>query len=344
MTPVEDVNVTRSAAEDMSFPRRLHHRHHPEAVHYSFQSTQRIHLGDDDVGAHAFGAHGDALAAPAVAAHHEVLAGQQHVGGADDTVNGALARAIAVIEEVLRHRIVDRDDRELELTLRRHGPQPDHAGSRLFCAAHHVVQQFAALHVQHGDQVHAVVHGEVRTAVEHAVQVRVVLVRRFTLDGVHRHLVMDDQRRSHIILSAQRVAGAQRSLRPARQQHTHEIRRLRRHVHGRANTNSLERLLLAEPLLQQIQNRHLPGGPLHAEAPLVCQADIGHIIASFFDCITHGLLPLLNRMFYTQRMPISIQPALSFGKLVASRKILADSPQAARRLIFHARRTPTPSQ
>ena len=66
--------------------RGLGHRHHPEAVHDRFQRLQRVDLGDDHVAAQPLGPHGDAAAAPAVAGHHDRLARDQHVGGADDAV------------------------------------------------------------------------------------------------------------------------------------------------------------------------------------------------------------------------------------------------------------------
>ena len=98
---VEDVHVAGRAAEDVADLGRLQHRHDAEAVHDRLQRLERVDFGDDDVGAHALGAHGNALAAPAVAADDEILARQQDVGGADDAVDGALAGAVAVVEEVL---------------------------------------------------------------------------------------------------------------------------------------------------------------------------------------------------------------------------------------------------
>ena len=67
--------------------------------------------------------------------HHEILACQQHVRRADDAIQGGLARAIAVVEEMLGHGIVDGDDRELKHPIRRHGAQTDDAGGGLFRAA-----------------------------------------------------------------------------------------------------------------------------------------------------------------------------------------------------------------
>src|SRR2546430_6124876 len=60
---------------------------------------------------HPVRSHGEAAAAPAVAANHKNLTGQQDVRGPDDAVERALTGAIAVVEEVLGHGLVDRHDR-----------------------------------------------------------------------------------------------------------------------------------------------------------------------------------------------------------------------------------------
>ena len=56
---------------------RLGHRHDLEAVHRRLERLDRIDFGDDDDGAHAAGPHGEAPAAPAVAGHDDLRAGQQ---------------------------------------------------------------------------------------------------------------------------------------------------------------------------------------------------------------------------------------------------------------------------
>ena len=93
-------------------------------------------------------------------------------------------------------------------------------------------EQVAALGVQHGHQVHAVVHGDVGLDVEHAVEVAVVLLDALALDGVDGHLVVGDERRGDVVLGAQRVAGAEGDLGAAGQQHAHEVGGFGGDVHG----------------------------------------------------------------------------------------------------------------
>ena len=86
----------------------------------------------------------DAATDPAVAADDELLAGEQHVRRADDPVDRRLARAVAVVEHVLRHRLVDGDDREAELALGLERLQADDAGRRLLGAGDDVAELLAA--------------------------------------------------------------------------------------------------------------------------------------------------------------------------------------------------------
>ena len=114
----DDVLVAGRGAEDVADLRGLAIGMHLEAVHHGLERPQRIDLGDDHVRAHAVGARGDAATDPAVAGDDEPLAGEQDVRRADDPVDRRLAGAVAVVEHVLRHRLVDGDDREAELALR----------------------------------------------------------------------------------------------------------------------------------------------------------------------------------------------------------------------------------
>jgi hypothetical protein len=83
---VNDVTVAGYGNEYVTLGGSLLDGHHTEAVHYRFDGSDRIDLGDDHVGAHAASAHGHAASAPAVADHDEGAAGQQDVSGPDHPV------------------------------------------------------------------------------------------------------------------------------------------------------------------------------------------------------------------------------------------------------------------
>ena len=88
---------------------------------------------------------GDAAAAPAVAGDDELAAREQLVRRADDPVDRGLAGAVAVVEEVLRLRLVDGDDREAERPVALERLQADDARGRLLGAADDVAQLLAAV-------------------------------------------------------------------------------------------------------------------------------------------------------------------------------------------------------
>jgi len=97
----------RHRDEEIAACGRLERRHHLEAVHARLERTHRVDLAHDHGRAGTAGSRGDALAGPAVADDHEGVAGEQHVGGAQDAVQRGLAGAVAVVECPLRDRLVD---------------------------------------------------------------------------------------------------------------------------------------------------------------------------------------------------------------------------------------------
>ena len=100
-----------------------------------------IDFGDDHVGAESLGAHGHAASAPAVAGDHDLEAGDQKVGGANDAVNRGLAGAVAIVEEMLGFGIVHGNDGIFQRAVFRHGAETNHAGGGFLGAADHAVNQ-----------------------------------------------------------------------------------------------------------------------------------------------------------------------------------------------------------
>ena len=69
--------------------------------------------------------------------------------------------------------------------------------------------QILALGEQHGDQVGAVVHGDLRLVVEQPLQVRVIGVVVLALDGVTSGCCNPCTRRGDIVLGGERIGGAE---------------------------------------------------------------------------------------------------------------------------------------
>ena len=203
----------------------------------------------------------DASARPAVAADHEALAGEEDVRRADDPVDRRLTRAVAVVEEVLRPRLVDGDHREAELAVALERLQPDDARRRLLGARDHVAELLAAMRVEDADHVGAVVHRQVRAVVDGRLDVAVVGVVVLALDRVDRDAVLLDERRRDIVLRRERVRRAEDDVRAARVERAREVRRLRRHVQAGRDPVPRQRLLALEALADRGEHRHLPVRP-----------------------------------------------------------------------------------
>src|ERR1043166_9577806 len=114
MLAVDDVAVAGHRDKEIADLRGFLHRKNAETVHDGLDSFDRVDLGYDNIRTHSAGTHRNALSAPAVSNDDERFAGEQNVGRANDAVERRLARAVAVIEEMLRLRVVDRDGREVE--------------------------------------------------------------------------------------------------------------------------------------------------------------------------------------------------------------------------------------
>ena len=271
--------VAGGGAEDVADLGGLLHRHHLEAVHRRLERAHRIDLGDDHVRAHAACARRDAAPDPAVAGDDEALAGEQDVRRADDPVDRRLARAVAVVEQVLRLRVVDGDDREAERAVALERLQPDDAGGRLLGAGDDVAELLAPCGVQDADHVGAVVHRQLRLVVDRGLDVRVVRVVVLALDREDGDVVLVDERRGDVVLRRERVRRAEHDVRAARLERAREVRRLGRDVQAGGDAVAGERLLALEALADRGEHRHLPVGPLDPAHALGREREVLHVVA-----------------------------------------------------------------
>ena len=164
MLAPEDVDVAGRGDEQLAPGGRLAGGHDLVAVHQRLEGADRVDLDDRDVRAVAVHPRGDPLADPAVAGDDDLAAGDQDVGRPQDPVERALAGPVAVVEEVLGLRLVDRDDREAEGAVGGHRLQPDDAGRGLLGPGEDLVDLVRPLAVEQRDEVAAVVHRQLRDA------------------------------------------------------------------------------------------------------------------------------------------------------------------------------------
>ena len=126
-------------------------------------------------------------------------------------------------------------------------------------------------------RVGAVVHRHLGLGVEDGVDVAVVGLVVLALDGVGGDVVDGREGRRHGVLRAQRVARAQVRLGAASLEREHEVGRLCGHVQAAAHTDALQRLLPAEPLADQLDDRHLASGPLNQLHALFREGRVLHV-------------------------------------------------------------------
>ena len=257
--------------------RRLDEGHHSVTVHDRFQRPERVHLGDYDVGAHAAGPHGYAAGAPPVAADDEGLPSDHDAAGAEDAVDGALPRAVPIVEHHLGGGVVDCHHGVLEGPVLLHGPEPVYARGGLLAASLDVGDELGPLPVDAAHQVAAVVHGELRLPVHDAVDAPAVLLAcllppRVDLGSCRR------QRRHHRVLGGQRVGPGEGYLGAPRLQSPDEHRRLLCAVEHRPNGHALEEPLLLEAPPYEGQHGHVVGSPVDQELALLGESNVFDLI------------------------------------------------------------------
>src|SRR5215207_6065389 len=101
MLAIQHIDVAGYGTEDVTDLGSFEHGHYFVTVHDGFERLHWVDLSHNDTGTHAACTGGETTSAPTVAGNDEDLPSQQHVGGTHDTVNGGLAGAVAIVEEVL---------------------------------------------------------------------------------------------------------------------------------------------------------------------------------------------------------------------------------------------------
>ena len=282
----EDALVAGGGHEDVADLGGTLHGQHLEAVHDGLDRLHRIDLGDDHVGAHSTRAIGDTAAAPAIAGDDELATREQLVRGADDPVDRRLPGAIAVVEEVLRLRLVDGDDRKAERTVALERLQPDDTRGRLLRAADDVAQLLAAMRVQDADDVGAVVHRDLRLVVDRGLDVLVVRVVVLALDGEDRDVVFLDERGCGLVLGGQWVGRAEHDVGAARLQRARQVGRLSGDVETGGDPEAGERLLALEAVADGGEDRHVLVGPFDAPHAFFGEREILDVVPA---CRSHFL-------------------------------------------------------
>ena len=277
----DDALVAGRGHEDVADLGRLRHRQHLEAVHDGLERLQRVDLGDDHVRAHALARASRRRGRTSRSRRRRTSSGEQHVRRADDAVDRRLAGAVAVVEQVLRLRLVDGDDREAERAVALQRLQPDDAGRRLLGAADDVAELLAPVRVEHADHVGAVVHRDLRLVVDRGLDVLVVRVVVLALDREDGDVVLLDERGRDVVLRRQRVRRAEDDVGAAGLQRAQRGSRSRSSRAGRPRCGSRRAAARARSARgSRASTGMLPVGPLDPAHALAGECEVLHVVAS----------------------------------------------------------------
>ena len=261
VTGGDDVLTAGGGDKEVAHLGGLVHGHDPIAVHGGVQGFERVDLRDDDIGAHALGTHGHALAAPAVAGDHDSLAGDDQVGGVHDGGHDRLAGAVFVVIVVLGLGIVDGHHGAGKDTLPFPRLQAQDAGGSLLTAANEAVAQLLAAAADEVDEIAAVVHDQVGVARQGFHQQVFVLLRSDAVDAIGIHAHAGDAC-GHIVLGGQGITAGQVDFCAPLGQHQTQIGGLGFQVDGDGDAETGEGLFPFEPFLNGGQGGHEGAHPL----------------------------------------------------------------------------------
>ena len=259
-----DVPAAGDGAEDLAYLGRVAHGHDLVAVHDGLYGAHGVGLGDDDLRPEARGAHGDALAAPAVAVDDHVLAGDDEVGGAHDGVPDALARAVAVVEEVLAVGVVDLDHGEGQQPRVMELAYPVYAARRLLAAAYDAAAQLREAGAHGLQQVAAVVDDDVRPVAQDVFDVAEILLLARAVDRVDLYAA-GGEGRGDVVLCGERIGAGDVHLRAAGGEHAAEVGRLGLQVYRKGDFHAGKGLFPGEVGLYAAQDGHIAPHPVYLQ-------------------------------------------------------------------------------
>src|SRR5580692_1526613 len=160
--------------------------------------------------------------------------------------------------------IVHGDDGVLQHAFFRHGMEADYASGSFFGASDDAFESVGALGVEDGDEVGAIVHGDVRLVIDGSEDVVVIRVVVFTLDGVHGNVLIADQAGGDVVLRREGIRGAENYVGAAVAQADRQVRGFGGDVQAGGDADAFQRLVLDEFLADNLQHLHGLVRPLDA--------------------------------------------------------------------------------
>ena len=206
MCLINNAGIARSGDKYFSNFAGLNQRHHLIAIHSSFQSGYRLHLGNDNLCTEPLSPLRYPFPTPAIA-RNDYFPRPEYIGGPGDAINCALPCSISVVKEMLGLSIVYGNNGVNQFTGPGHVPQSDDTGGCFLGATDDISGQFYVVPMKGGNQVRAIVHGNLRLMLQGGDDMFVVSLIILSFDGVDRNAIVH-QGSSHIVLRTQRIGGA----------------------------------------------------------------------------------------------------------------------------------------
>src|SRR5437773_508192 len=132
MFAIDHVTVAGNGYENVPDGSRRGDRHDSETIHHSFHGLNWIDLSDDNVRPHASAAQGHAFATPTIPDDNQRPTSEQNIRRANYPVQRRLTRAVPIVEEMLRLRIVNGYRLKRQYTGLQHSLQTNNAGGCFF--------------------------------------------------------------------------------------------------------------------------------------------------------------------------------------------------------------------
>jgi hypothetical protein len=144
-----------------------------------------------------------------------------------------------------------------------------------------IIQPVERDHVERAHQIRPVILGHVRTKRERLRNVGVIGLVVFAFDGVDMDPVIAHQVSRDVVLSRERIGGAQGDLGSRSPQRMHQVGGFSRDVEAGGELDAPERLLLAKAGSDLSEHRHRSLGPLGATLSLVGELQVLDVV---FGC------------------------------------------------------------
>jgi len=286
VTADNDIFHTGRGAKDVAEFGSLVHWHDAKAFHDSSESRKRVNFGDDNVGAHASGTHGNTAATMTVSGHDEGLARKQDARGPKYTVKCGLTGSVNVVKVPLCHGVVDGDHRVAKVASSRHGSQAMNARGRFFSSSDDAFSKFGFVSMDSNDEISAIVKCEGRFEFKRLVNGPVEVLGGLSMPSVDR-VSLSRQPCCDTVVGRQGVAPRPRDFCTRCANGFNQYSCFLGDMEASSHTHASKRLCPLRFFFEFRQNWHAGTSPIHQKRPFICEPHVTNGVDFTFVQIIH---------------------------------------------------------